>query len=174
MVGKIVKNDAIVGLINSWKNREGIYKLIKSYSELGDKSLKLGKWTISANSIGKKIDSFNKGLGFLLPTTTIKQTVTEFVKNSNVYKALTKNAWLGKSAKFLGKASTFLTVADIAITYTSSAMQEFSESGHVGKAVAVGALDTIKSIGPLEGATIGSMFGPVGTAVDSVWERLIR
>ena len=165
VVEKILKNDAIVELINSSKNREGIYKLIKSYSELGDKSLKLGKWTISANSIGKKIDSFNKGLGFLLPTTTIKQTVTEFVKNSNVYKTLSKNAWLGKSAKFLGKASTFLTVADMAITYTSSAMQEFSESGHVGKAVAVGALDTIKSIGPLEGATIGSMFGPVGTAV---------
>lgn len=107
VVEKILKNDTIVELINSSKNREGIYKLIKSYSELGDKSLKLGKWTISANSIGKKIDSFNKGLSFLLPTTTIKQTVTEFVKNSNVYKTLSKNAWLGESAKFLGKASTF-------------------------------------------------------------------
>lgn len=87
------------------------------------------------------------------------------MKNSKIYKELSKNAWLGKSAKFLGKAGTILTYVDLGTTFVGSAAQEFSESKHLGKAAAVGTIDTIKSIGPLEGMTIGSAFGPMGTFV---------
>lgn len=162
-VEKVLKNKEIVGLIDASKYREKIYGLLKGYEKIGEATLSIGKWKFSANSIGKAIDNFNKGLGYVLPSSAIKQTITDTVKNSKIYKELSKNAWLGKSAKFLGKAGTILTYVDLGTTFVGSAAQEFSESKHLGKAAAVGTIDTIKSIGPLEGATIGSAFGPMGT-----------
>lgn len=164
-VEKLLKNKEIVGLIDASKNREQIYGLLKKYGEFGEATLSIGKWKFSTNSIGKAIDNFNKGLGYVLPSSAIKQTITDTVKNSKIYKELSKNAWLGKSAKFLGKAGTILTYVDLGTTFVGSATQEFSDSKHLGKAAAVGTIDTIKSIGPLEGATIGSAFGPWGTLI---------
>lgn len=164
-VEKLLKNKEMVGLIDASKYREQIYGLLKGYEKIGEATLSIGKWKFSANSIGKAIDNFNKGLGYVLPSSAIKQTITDTVKNSKIYKELSKNAWLGKSAKFLGKAGTILTYVDLGTTFVGSAAQEFSESKHLGKAAAVGTIDTIKSIGPLEGATIGSAFGPGGTIV---------
>lgn len=162
-VEKLLKNKEMVGLIDASKYREQIYGLLKGYEKIGEATLSIGKWKFSANSIGKAIDNFNKGLGYVLPSSAIKQTITDTVKNSKIYKELSKNAWLGKSAKFLGKAGAILTYVDLGTTFVGSAAQEFSDSKHLGKAAAVGTIDTIKSIGPLEGATIGSAFGPMGT-----------
>lgn len=162
-VEKLLKNKEMVGLIDASKYREQIYGLLKGYEKIGEATLSIGKWKFSANSIGKAIDNFNKGLGYILPSSAIKQTITDTVKNSKIYKELSKNAWLGKSAKFLGKAGTILTYVDLGTTFVGSAAQEFSDSKHLGKAAAVGTIDTIKSIGPLEGMTIGSAFGPMGT-----------
>lgn len=164
-VEKLLKNKEMVGLIDASKYREQIYGLLKGYEKIGEATLSIGKWKLSINSVGKSIDKFNKGLGYLLPSSVIKQTITDTVKNSKIYKELSKNAWLGKSAKFLGKAGTILTYVDLGTTFVGSAAQEFSESKHLGKAAAVGTIDTIKSIGPLEGMTIGSAFGPMGTFV---------
>lgn len=164
-VEKLLKNKEMVGLIDASKYREQIYGLLKGYEKIGEATLSIGKWKLSINSVGKAIDNFNKGLGYLLPSSAIKQTITDTVKNSKIYKELSKNAWLGKSAKFLGKAGTILTYVDLGTTFVGSAAQEFSESKHLGKAAAVGTIDTIKSIGPLEGATIGSAFGPWGTFI---------
>lgn len=74
--------------------------------------------------------------------------------------------FLGKGIKYLGKLGTILTFAELGITGISSGINEFSKTGHVGKAVTGGMIDTVKSIGPLEGATIGGTIGgAIGTAI---------
>ncbi|MDT9522787.1 hypothetical protein NND47_04785, partial [Streptococcus mutans] len=40
-------------------------------------------------------------------------------------------------------------------------ISEFSKSKNIGKAVGKGALSTVSSVGPLEGATIGATIGSV-------------
>ena len=69
---------------------------------------------------------------------------------------------LGKVVgKFAAKAATVLTFAELGITAVSSGVAEYCETGDIGKAVGKGALSAIASVGPLEGATIGSAIGGV-------------
>ncbi len=81
-----------------------------------------------------------------------------------------------KAAKFLGKAGTVMTFADLGITAISSGVNEYSKSKDIGKAAGKGVLSAIGSVGPLEGATIGAAIGggPFGMAAGFVAGGLIQ
>lgn len=69
-------------------------------------------------------------------------------------------------AKGLGSAAQIATYAQLGVTFVSSGVNEYGKTGSIGKGVIGGAIDTVKSIGPLEGMTIGAQIGGViGSAI---------
>ena len=69
-------------------------------------------------------------------------------------------------AKGLGSAAQIATYAQLGVTFVSSGVNEYGKTGSIGKGVIGGAIDTVKSIGPLEGMTIGgAVAGPFGAIV---------
>ncbi|MGT2837703.1 hypothetical protein ACVRX8_09315, partial [Streptococcus macacae] len=111
----------------------------------------------------------------------VKSAVSEGLKNTKVYKTLSKVAegdskiagtlkFLGKGAKIVEKGAVALTYADIAISGVSGGAKEYTKSHDVGKAAIAGTFSSIKSVGPLEGATIGATIGggPVGAGIGLV------
>lgn len=130
---------------------EGLGKSSKYLSKLGELSGKVAspvkegvKWGI------EKISGF----------TSLEKAVTtgkNFVGDAK---------FLGKGIKILGKVGTVMTVADIGFEGVSGGIEEYTKTKDVGKAVIGGTIDTVASVGPLEGATIGAAIGGViGTAV---------
>ncbi|MFS9337175.1 hypothetical protein QM361_03880 [Streptococcus intermedius] len=70
-----------------------------------------------------------------------------------------------------------MTFADLAVTGISSGVSEYGKTKSVGKGIIGGTIDTVKSVGPLEGmtigATVGSLFGPGGTVVGALFGGFI-
>lgn len=100
----------------------------------------------------------------------VKSAVSEGLKQTKIYKTLAKVAqgdskaagalkFLGKGAKAVSKGATVLTYADVAISGISGGAKEFAKSHDVGKAAIAGTFSAVKSVGPLEGATIGAQIG---------------
>ncbi|SDO77655.1 MULTISPECIES: hypothetical protein [Streptococcus] len=52
-----------------------------------------------------------------------------------------------------------VTFADLAVSGVSGGAKEFSKTGDVGKGVIAGTFSAVKSVGSLEGATIGAAVG---------------
>lgn len=114
----------------------------------------------------------------------IKSFVKEGLKSTKFYKAISETAtagggvsgtldFLGKGLKFAGKAATVVTFADVAISGVSGGVKEFAKTGDVGKGVIAGTFSAVKSVGPLEGATIGSAIPVVGTFAGAVGGAIV-
>lgn len=71
-------------------------------------------------------------------------------------------------AKGLGKVATVATYAQLGVTFVSSGVDAYGKTGSIGKGVIGGAIDTVKSVGPLEGATLGAALGTVVPGVGNV------
>ncbi|MDR1567545.1 MAG: hypothetical protein LBS33_02530 [Streptococcaceae bacterium] len=91
-----------------------------------------------------------------------KTFVSEGLKNSKYVQGLKT------SAKTLGKLGTIATYAQHGITFASSSVNEYGKTGSIGKGIIGGAIETVKSVGPLEGATLGASFGTVIPGVGNV------
>ncbi|EQC68218.1 hypothetical protein HSISB1_1139 [Streptococcus sp. HSISB1] len=144
-------NKAVDLVLEGLSKYEGLGKSSKYLSKLGELSGKVAspvkegvKWGI------EKISGF----------TSLEKAVTtgkNFVGDAK---------FLGKGIKILGKVGTVMTVADIGFEGVSGGIEEYTKTKDVGKAVIGGTIDTVASVGPLEGATIGAAIGGVvGTAV---------
>lgn len=73
---------------------------------------------------------------------------------------------LGSKAKALSKENPATTLAGVALEGIAGGITDGVKEKSIGKGLIGGTLDMIKSVGPLEGATIGSMIYPgIGTAV---------
>ena len=115
-----------------------------------------------------KTSKFGKGLQFGFSAYERYKEVISPVKTfvSSYLKASPEYSYIRATGKLLGKAGTYLTYADLAVTGVSSGVNEYGKTGSVGKAVIGGTIDAVASIGPLEGATIGaSIGGAIGTAI---------
>ena len=90
-----------------------------------------------------KIDTLGKGYQwFSKMTNPIKTYVSESLKHS----------------KFVQS-----------VTFVSSTVNEYGKTGSIGKGVIGGAIDTVKSVGPLEGMTIGgAVAGPPGAILGGI------
>lgn len=99
--------------------------------------------------------------------------INKFGKFYEVAKAITSPfsegiKYLGEKGvgKFLGKVGSVVTYAKLGVTFVSSGIDEYNKTGDLGKAVIGGTIETVKSIGPLEGMTIGAgVGGPLGAVV---------
>lgn len=95
-------------------------------------------------------------------TNSIKTYVSESLKNSQFIHGV-KNWGVVKG---LGTAAQVATYAQLGVTFVSSGVNEYGKTGSIGKGAIGGAINTIKSIGPLEGMTIGGTIGGVmGSAI---------
>ena len=115
-----------------------------------------------------KTSKFGKGLQFGFSAYERYKEVISPVKTfvSSYLKASPEYSYIRATGKLLGKAGTYLTYADLAVTGVSSGVNEYGKTGSVGKAVIGGTIDAFASIGPLEGDTIGaSIVGAIGTAI---------
>ncbi|MGT2930046.1 hypothetical protein ACVR1G_07445 [Streptococcus dentasini] len=63
--------------------------------------------------------------------------------------------------KALGKGATVLTYLEVGYAGASGAVKEYQKSHDVGRAAIKGTFSAVKSVGPLEGATIGASIGSV-------------
>ena len=94
-------------------------------------------------------------------TNPIKTYVSESLKHSKFVQSA--KSW--GVAKGLGTAAQVATYVQLGVTFVSSTVNEYGKTGSIGKGVIGGAIDTVKSIGPLEGATLGAA---IGTAIPVV------
>ncbi|USS90293.1 hypothetical protein [Fructilactobacillus carniphilus] len=122
-----------------------LMRLLVKYRKLGDKTfLKV----LSINKIGsavKCVDYF---------TSPFKSFTAKGLK------------MIPKVKGIIGKGGGAATWAELVITFASSAVGEFQKTKSIGKASIGGALDTVKSVGPLEGAAVGaSVGGAIGSVV---------
>ncbi|HFX3755702.1 TPA: hypothetical protein ACIECK_002807, partial [Enterococcus faecium] len=124
---------------------------LAKYESFGQ-AITQGKWIPKIDTLGKGYQWFNK------MTNPIKTYVNESLKNSQFIQGA-KNWGV---AKGLGSVAQIATYAQLGVTFVSSSVNEYGKTGSIGKGVIGGAIDTVKSIGPLEGMTLLSGFGPVG------------
>ncbi len=171
-------------LIKSLKQSEGFKEIIWGLAQSGEKGEKAATYVLKGlmkyEEFGNAIK--NTKLGTLIAGTSkvfdgakkvadpIKSFVKEGLKSTKFYKAISETAtaggevsgtlnFLGKGLKFAGKAATVVTFADVAISGVSGGVKEFAKTGDVGKGVIAGTFSAVKSVGPLEGATIGAAVG---------------
>lgn len=171
-------------LIKSLKQSEGFKEIIWGLAQSGEKGEKAATYVLKGlmkyEEFGNAIK--NTKLGTLIAGASkvfdgakkvadpIKSFVKEGLKSTKFYKAISETAtaggevsgtlnFLGKGLKFAGKAATVVTFADVAISGVSGGVKEFAKTGDVGKGVIAGTFSAVKSVGPLEGATIGAAVG---------------
>ena len=65
-------------------------------------------------------------------------------------------------AKGLGSIAKVATYAQLGITFVSSGVDEYGKTGSIGKGIIGGGIETLKSIGRLEGMTLFAPLGPAG------------
>lgn len=103
-----------------------------------------------------------------------KYGVQDALKSSKVLNFLGKGA---EVTKFVGKAGTVATFASLAFTGVSSGITEGIKEKSIGKGVIGGTIETVKSVGPLEGMAVGATIGTcicpgagtvIGTGVGAV------
>ncbi|RKV78223.1 MAG: hypothetical protein D8H99_51130 [Streptococcus sp.] len=169
----LLKSDGIWEILDALEKKgPKAYKFVSKildgmakYESLGKFGGKLGK------ALGKGFDWLQKAASPLksfakwgLQKVSNFKSLEEAIKTGRNFVGDAK--FLGKGIKFIGKLGTVATFAELGITGISSGINEYSKTGHVGKAVAGGLIDTVRSIGPLEGATIGATIGGAfGTAI---------
>ncbi|PQC29588.1 T7SS effector LXG polymorphic toxin [Enterococcus faecium] len=157
LVDKLMKNDEFWMLADKLpsKAQTKLINGLAKYESFGQ-AITQGKWIPKIDTLGKGYQWFNK------MTNPIKTYVNESLKNSQFIQGA-KNWGV---AKGLGSAAQIATYAQLGVTFVSSGVNEYGKTGSIGKGVIGGAIDTVKSIGPLEGMTIGAQIGGViGSAI---------
>lgn len=157
LVDKLMKNDEFWMLADKLpsKAQTKLINGLAKYESFGQ-AITQGKWIPKIDTLGKGYQWFNK------MTNPIKTYVNESLKNSQFIQGA-KNWGV---AKGLGSAAQIATYAQLGVTFVSSGVNEYGKTGSIGKGVIGGAIDTVKSIGPLEGMTIGgAVAGPFGAIV---------
>ncbi|MCB6703281.1 hypothetical protein O3686_02445 [Streptococcus parasanguinis] len=157
-------------LTKAFLQSDGIIELLNSVDK-GTKGRKFVSgvmdamaWYESLGKRGKIVQTiFDTISDIANPVEAIVKKGLEGVRDSGLLGKGLK--YFPKVAKFLGKAGTVMTFADLGITAISSGVDEFSKSKDLGKAAGKGALSAVSSVGPFEGATIGAAFGGVPGAL---------
>ncbi len=185
-------------LIKSIYNSEGFWEILSGIEKQGVTGKKAADAVLTAlvkyeeigvalqkTKLGKIVtkggDYFNKIKKWTNP---LKAGVSETLKGTKTYQSIKDAAKigadikgikvLGKGLKIAGKATTVLTYADIAISGVSGGVNKFAETGDIGKGVIAGTFSAVKSVGPLEGATIGAAIGgPLGAGIGAAVGGLI-
>ncbi|PCS05460.1 hypothetical protein RU86_GL000839 [Lactococcus piscium] len=156
VVKKLLGNDEFWILAN--KLPSGIQtKLINGLSkyETFGQAIAQGKWLPKIDTLGKAYEAFGK---FSSP---VKTFVSESLKNAKWLKGAKEFG----VAKGLGSIAKVATYAQLGITFVSSGIDEYGKTGSIGKGIIGGGIETLKSIGPLEGMTLLAPLGPVGIAI---------
>jgi hypothetical protein len=150
VVKKLLENDEFWLLANKLPSgaQTKLINGIAKYEAFGQ-AVAQGKWLPKVDTLGKAYEYFNKA------TSPFKTFVSEGLKNSKYVQRLKT------SAKALGKLGTVAMYAQLGITFASSSVNEYGKTGSIGKGIIGGAIETVKSIGPLEGMTIGAQIGTV-------------
>ena len=157
MTKAFLQSDGIIELLNSvdkgTKGRKFVSGVMDAMA-----------WYESLGKRGKIVQTiFDTISDIANPVEAIVKKGLEGVRDSGLLGKGLK--YFPKVAKFLGKAGTVMTFADLGITAISSGVDEFSKSKDLGKAAGKGALSAVSSVGPFEGATIGAAFGGVPGAL---------
>ena len=159
VVKKLLANDEFWMLANklpsSWQTK--LINGLAKYETFGQAVIQ-GKWIPKVDTLGKAFENLNKF------TSPVKTYVSESLKNSKFIQGAKQ--W--GVTKGLGKAATVATYAQLGITFVSSGVDAYGKTGSVGKGVIGGAIDTVKSVGPLEGMTIGATLGTAVPVVGNV------
>ncbi|GAB2023700.1 hypothetical protein RyT2_27780 [Pseudolactococcus yaeyamensis] len=157
VVKKLLGNDEFWLLAEKYLSRGQQTKLINALAkfEAFGQAVSKGRWLPKIDTLGKAYENFNKF------TSPFKTYVSEGLKNSKLVKGLQNSG----AAKGLGKVASVATYAQLGITFVSSGIDEYGKTGSIGKGIIGGGIETIKSIGPLEGMTLLAPLGPVGMGV---------
>ena len=160
VVKKLLANDEFWMLANKlpagWQTK--LINGLAKYESFGQAMMQ-GKWIPKVDTLGKAFENLNKF------TSPIKTYVSESLKNSQFIQGAKQ--W--GVAKGLGKVATIATYAQLGITFVSSGVDVYGKTGSIGKGLISGAIDTVKSVGPLEGMTIGAaVAGPPGAIVGGI------
>lgn len=160
LVDKLMKNDEFWMLADKLpsKAQTKLINGLAKYESFGQ-AVAQGKWIPKIDTIGRGYQWFNK------MTNPIKTYVSESLKNSQFIQGA-KNWGVVKG---LGTAAQVATYAQLGVTFVSSGVNEYGKTGSIGKGAIGGVIDTIKSIGPFEGMTLLSGFGPVGVGAGLVF-----
>ena len=153
VVKKLLGNDEFWLLAN--KLPSGIQtKLINGLSkyETFGQAIAQGKWLPKIDTLGKTYEAFGK---FSSP---VKNFVSESLKNAKWLKSAKEFG----VAKGLGSIAKVATYAQLGITFVSSGVDEYGKTGSIGKGIIGGGIETLKSIGRLEGMTLFAPLGPAG------------
>ena len=150
VVKKLLENDEFWLLASKLPNgaQTKLISGLAKFEWLGQ-AVSQGKWLPKIDTLGKAYENLNK------ITSPVKTFVGEGLKKSKFI----------QGAKTLGKVATVATYAQLGITFVSSGIDEYGKTGSIGKGIIGGGIETIKSIGPLEGMTLLAPLGPVGMGV---------
>ncbi|EHK9410519.1 hypothetical protein KCT31_000892 [Enterococcus faecalis] len=149
-----------------------VSEISKKYPSVADKFLdamigleKIGN-TKAAEFLKVGIDKFGNVTSPVKYLLKNKLGVGKVLENSKLISTLGKGESI---VKFVGKAGTAVTFASLAVDGISGGINDGIKQKSIGKGVVGGIIDTVKSIGPLEGmavgATIGSLFPGPGTVI---------
>ncbi|MGL9845986.1 hypothetical protein IGJ91_001117 [Enterococcus sp. DIV0765f] len=149
-VNKLASNDEFWMLANhlpsGMKNK--LFSGLAKYEMFG-KAVAQGKWIPKIDTLGKAYQNFTKF------TSPVKTYVSEALKKSQFVQGA-KNWGV---AKGLGTAGQVATYAQLGVTFAANAVNEYGKTGSVGKGIIGGGIEMVKSIGPLEGMTLGAKLG---------------
>ncbi|MEC3941938.1 hypothetical protein [Enterococcus mundtii] len=165
LINKLLSNDEFWMFANHLPSglQNKLISALAKYESLG-KAIALGKWLPKIDTIGKAYQYFTK---FTSPVTTY---VSEGLKNSHLIQGAKK--W--GVVKGLGTVGQVATYAQLGVTFAANAVNEYGKTGSIGKGIIGGGIEMVKSIGPLEGMTIGSAIGgAIGTAIPIPFLRTV-
>ncbi|WP_206853096.1 hypothetical protein [Candidatus Enterococcus mangumiae] len=157
LVNKLASNDEFWMLTNYLPSgmKTKLFNCLTKYEMFG-KTVAQGKWLPKIDTIGKAYQNFTKF------TSPVKTYVSEGLKNSHLIQGAKK--W--GVAKGLGTAGQVATYAQLGVTFAANAVNEYGKTGSIGKGIIGGGIEVVKSIGPLEGMTLGAaVAGPLGAVI---------
>lgn len=159
LVNKLASNDEFLMLANhlpsGMKNK--LFSGLAKYEMFG-KAVAQGKWIPKIDTIGKAYQNFTKF------TSPVKTYVSEALKKSQFVQGA-KNWGV---AKGLGTAGQVATYAQLGVTFAANAVNEYGKTGSIGKGIIGGGIEMVKSIGPLEGMTLGAKLGTFVPGIGNV------
>ncbi|MGG5314200.1 hypothetical protein [Enterococcus sp. DIV2381] len=150
LVNKLASNDEFWMLTSYLPSgmKTKLFNCLTKYEMFG-KTVAQGKWIPKIDTIGKAYQNFTKF------TSPVKTYVSEGLKNSHLIQGAKK--W--GVAKGLGTAGQVATYAQLGVTFAANAVNEYGKTGSIGKGIIGGGIEVVKSIGPLEGMTLGAKLG---------------
>ncbi|MGM0254630.1 MULTISPECIES: hypothetical protein [Enterococcus] len=157
LINKLLSNDEFWMFANHLPSglQNKLISALAKYESLG-KAIAQGKWLPKIDTIGKAYQYFTKF------TSPVKTYVSEGLKNSHLIQGAKK--W--GVVKGLGTVGQVATYAQLGVIFAANAVNEYGKTGSIGKGIIGGGIEMVKSIGPLEGMTIGSAIGgAIGTAI---------